>query len=82
MSRQVKEFVDYVLCAANVKYTNVEIIDFDCDRVYLAIDSIENNYMIRMWNVNEYGIRYSLFEYGEVVKEIIESQYYEMPLES
>ena len=82
MSRQVKEFVDYVLCAADVKYTNAKIIDYDCDRIYLAIDSMENNYIIRTWNVNEYGIRYSLFEYGEVVKEIIESQYYEMPLES
>lgn len=34
--------------------------DYDLDRIY--IDVCGKSYIIRMWNVNDEGIRYSLYE--------------------
>lgn len=74
MVGKILEFVEYVKNTSALKGKNVDLIFFDLDRVYLAVDSTENNYNIRMWNINEKGIRYSLFKDSE---EIIKSNYYE-----
>lgn len=82
MSKEIIDFVKYVVCEANIDTDNISILDFDLDRVYLAIDSKENNYTIRMWNISEYDIRFSLYKNGEITEEIIKSKYYEFPIKS
>lgn len=82
MNKEVIKFVEYVMEVANIDNRKVSILDFDLDRVYLAIDSAENNYIIRMWNINDSGIRYSLYKDGDTVEEILISQYYHFTVRS
>ena len=82
MNKEVIEFVGYVMAAANIDRKAVSILDYDLDRVYLAVDSTENNYTIRMWNIGENGIRYSLFKDGDTTEEVIRSQYYQFAVRS
>ena len=76
MNKEVIAFVEYVMCAAGIDNSTVTVLDFDLDRVYLAVDSTENNYTIRMWNIGEDGICYSLYKDGDITEEILKSQYY------
>jgi len=82
MNKEIIDFVKYVVSEANIDNDNITILDFDLDRVYLAVDSKENNYTIRMWNISEYGIRFSLYKDGEIAEEIIKSKYYNFPIKS
>ena len=43
MNKEVIAFVEYVMCAAGIDNSTVTVLDFDLDRVYLAVDSTENN---------------------------------------
>ena len=82
MNKEVIAFVEYVMCAAGIDNSTVTVLDFDLDRVYLAVDSTENNYTIRMWNIGEDGIRYSLYKDGDITEEILKSQYYLFAIKS
>ena len=82
MNKEVIEFVEYVMEIASIDRRTVSILDFDLDRVYLAVNSTENNYTIRMWNIDESGIRYSLFKDGDITEEVIRSQYYQFAVRS
>ena len=82
MNKEVIAFVEYVMCAAGIDNRTVTVLDFDLDRVYLAVDSTENNYTIRMWNIGEDGIRYSLFKDGDITEEVLKSQYYLFAIKS
>lgn len=82
MNREVIDFVNYVMCAAGIDSTKVSILDYDLDRVYLAVNSTENNYTIRMWNIGENGIRYSLYKDGDITEEVLKSQYYQFTVRS
>lgn len=82
MNKEVSAFVEYVMRAAGIDNRTVTVLDFDLDRVYLAVDSTENNYTIRMWNIAEDGIRYSLYKTGDITEEILKSQYYLFAIKS
>lgn len=82
MNKEVNAFVEYVMYAAGIDNRTVTVLDFDLDRVYLAVDSKENNYTIRMWNIGEDGIRYSLFKDGDITEEVLKSQYYLFAIKS
>ena len=82
MNKEVSAFVEYVMRAAGIDNRTVTVLDFDLDRVYLAVNSTENNYTIRMWNIDESGIRYSLFKDGDITEEVIRSQYYQFAVRS
>ena len=82
MNKEVIEFVGYVMESASIDRRTVSILDFDLDRVYLAVNSTENNYTIRMWNIDKSGIRYSLFKDGDITEEVIRSQYYQFAVKS
>ena len=82
MNKEVIEFVEYVMEIASIDRRTVSILDFDLDRVYLAVNSTENNYTIRMLNIDESGIRYSLFKDGDITEEVIRSQYYQFAVRS
>ena len=58
----INKFVNYVIDTANINSENVKILDYDLDRVYLAIDSEENNYNIRMWNITNDYIQFTLYK--------------------
>lgn len=72
------EFVDCVASHAGLKKKGgYEILDYDLDRVYLAVNSNENNYTIRTWDIREDYILYSVFENtAEGGKEIVSCQVY------
>ena len=38
------------------------IKDWDLDRVYLDVDSTQDDYTIRMWNITDDDIRWTLFK--------------------
>lgn len=65
----IDRFVNYVMEMANISITNVKILDYDLDRVYLSVNSNENNYNIRMWNITDDYIQFTLYklveDYGE-----------------
>ena len=63
ISRSLEKFVEQALLQANIDYTEAIINDCDLDRCYLIIDG--KMYDIRMWNIDETGIRYSVFEIEE-----------------
>ena len=75
MNKEVSAFVEYVMRAAGIDNRTVTVLDFDLDRVYLAVDSTENNYDIRTWNIDECGITYTLFKFGEEVERILGGYY-------
>lgn len=83
MHKILLDFVDYVVSAAALDSEDVNIIDYDLGRIYLAINSSQNNYNIRMWNANEEGILFSLYKnVGNTVEDIIPISYYKIPIES
>ena len=53
------KFVEKVLKTAKIKYDKYEIADWDLDNIWLDINDKE--YSIRTWNINEDGIRFTLF---------------------
>ena len=71
-------FVNNVLDYASIYYSDIYILDSDLDRIELAIDSEWNNYTIRMWNIDDDGIRFTLYKHRpdiEGVKEIASGYY-------
>ena len=46
MSKEVVEFIEYVLTAADLKCKSWKVLDIDNDNIYLAVDSETNNYNI------------------------------------
>ena len=60
INSNVLKFAEFALEKAKVKYNQGVCQDYDLDRVYLDIDGKE--YDIRTWNINEKGIRYSVFD--------------------
>ncbi len=52
-------FAEEVLNRAQVKYSEALCKDYDLDRVYLRVD--DDNYTIRTWNIDDKGIRFSLY---------------------
>lgn len=56
----VVSFVEAVLEQANVNYHEAICVDFDLDRIYLTIDNTP--YTIRMWNIDDTGIRFSVYK--------------------
>lgn len=75
MDKKLEAFVQHVLSRADIDAKTVTILDFDLERVFLAIDSTENNYDIRTWNIDECGITYTLFKFGEEVERILGGYY-------
>lgn len=67
----INKFVNYVMRMANVAMDEVKILDYDLDRVYLAVNGTENNYNIRMWNITDDYIQFTLYklieDHGEEV---------------
>ena len=63
----IVNFVEKVFEQSGTTYEEVIIKDYDLDRIYLLVDG--KTYCIRTWDINEKGIRYSLFKelknYGE-----------------
>lgn len=72
------EFVDCVVSHAGLKEKgDYKILDYDLDRIYLAVNGNENNYTIRTWDIREDYIRYSVFENLENCgREIVSCQVY------
>ena len=60
ISRSLEKFVEQALLQANIGYNEAIIKDYDLDRCYLIIDG--KKYDIRMWNIDDTGVRYSVFE--------------------
>lgn len=63
ISRCLEKFVEQALLQANIDYNEAIIKDYDLDRCYLIIDC--KMYDIRMWNIDDTGISYSVFEIEE-----------------
>ena len=59
LNSNIIRFTEIILEKAKLDYDEAEILDFDLDRIYLKIDS--ERYSIRMWNIDEKGIIYSVF---------------------
>lgn len=76
-SKNIEMFVKEVMEKAGIDINRVCILDNDLSRIYLAVDGNENNYNIRMWNIKEQCIEYTLFklleDYGE---EVIKGEYF------
>lgn len=75
MEKKLEAFVQHVLSRTDIDAKTVTILDFDLDRVFLAIDSTENNYAIRTWNIDENGIVYTLYKYEPEVEIILDGFY-------
>lgn len=60
INSNVLSFAELALDKAKVKYSQGVCRDYDLDRVYLDIDG--KDYNIRMWNIDENGIRFSVFD--------------------
>ena len=74
---ELMAFVNDVCKEAGFDSKTVKVLDYDLDRIYLAVDCESNNYNIRMWDIRDNVIRYSLFELiGDCGKAIIESKNY------
>ena len=69
ISSSLEKFVEKALLQANIDYKEAIIDDYDLDRCYLKIDGKE--YDIRMWNIDDTGVRYSVLEItGDCGKEL------------
>lgn len=76
-NNKLMTFVKDVCREAGFDSKTVNVLDYDLDRIYLAVDSESNNYNIRTWNIRDNAIRYSLFELVEDCgKTIIKSKNY------
>lgn len=74
MNETIMNIVNYIMGEANINADTVKVLDYDADNIYLAIDSDNNNYNIRTWNINDTCIRYSLFRFEDgYAEEVIES---------
>ena len=62
---KVFEFTCFVFSKIGIDISEEEAYpdDYDLDRIY--IDVCGKSYIIRMWNVDDEGIRYSLYEEDE-----------------
>ena len=66
---KVRKFVKAVLEKAGIKYTYYGVVDYDLRRIWLDVDNTE--YTIRIWNVTEDSIEYTLFRHdGDKAVEI------------
>lgn len=73
--KKIKTFAKDVIDKAEIKYKVFAVVDHDLDRVLLELDGID--YTIRMWEITEKAIRYSIFRHDEdTTVEIVGSQYY------
>lgn len=73
----LQEFTIYVMSKAGLLNERWKVIDYDLGRIYLAVNGEENNYTIRLWEVRENYILYSLFENIELsAVELIQGQEY------
>lgn len=75
MNKKLVAFVQHVLSRTDIEAKTITILEFDLERVFLAIDSTENNYFIRTWNIDECGITYTLFKVGDEVERILGGYY-------
>ena len=77
-NNKIVDFVDSVLDYASIEAYDIDILYSDLDRIELAIDSEWNNYTIRMWNIDDDGIRFTLYKYRPDIEgvEEITSGYY------
>jgi hypothetical protein len=84
MSKEVIEFIEYVLTAADLKCKPWKVLDIDNDNIYLAVDSETNNYNIRLWNIYANTIiEYSLYKFEGVEAEaIFRNKFYIIPSQS
>lgn len=74
-NKELFAFVNYVMETIKVNMEQMKITYIDDRRIILSNDN--KQYSIRMWNVNKYGIRYSVFELvADHGIPIIESNYY------
>lgn len=74
MNETILNIVDYVIGEANINADIIKVLDYDLDRIYLSIDSNDNNYNIRLWDINDTCVRYSLFKFeNENTEEVIQS---------
>ena len=55
-------FVETVLTGADLIEKGYEILDYDSERIYLAVGSKEYNYNIRIWNVDSGKIEFTFFK--------------------
>lgn len=83
MSKEVVEFIEYVLTAADLKCKSWKVLDIDNDNIYLAVDSETNNYNIRLWNIYDNTIlEYSLYKFGVGAEAIFRNKFYIIPSQS
>ena len=54
-------FIFHAIATTKPDLEEFRIVDYDADRIYLTVDSDTVNYIIRMWNINEESIVYSVF---------------------
>lgn len=77
MTEAMLDTINHVMREANITIDRVKILDYELDRIYLAVDGEENNYNIRIWNIDDQAIRYSLFYFDQDnTEEILKSRYY------
>ena len=77
-NNKIQEFVKNVLSASPINYNDYKILDVDLSRVYLAIDSDVNNYNIRMWNISNSHIDFTIFKLVEDHGETVCEGYYNL----
>lgn len=65
MNQIVVSLTKEALEVSELDFETCEILDYDGDRIYLAIDSKVNNYDIRTWDIREDYISYTVFRLVE-----------------
>lgn len=60
--KNIENLVRYVMDKVGIDFSKVSILDYDIDRIYLAVDSTENNYNIRCWDISANYVSYTLYE--------------------
>ena len=81
MDKLISDFTDFVMKKAKIK--EYKIRDYDLSRVYLDVEDGIDNYTIRMWQLVEGAIRYSLFrQEGNHGVSVIESEVYIFDVEN